>query len=233
MEDERGKADPALDESEGRGEGDGGRDESDTSPICDAESHLAAQFRHRVEAIKQVTSASVREESNRRSRSSSPSALSDHFKVVVAERDALHRNVRTLHAACSSLKQDLESTRTENAKLKSELEKQMQSQASVGERLALLEDHVISASDEKQQLHSEVEELKHKLLRAKEHYKEHDAGRQHFLETKHAEMRAVKKELKKANEIQHETQALLLSQLQEHRSLQRSHQVVHTSMCKI
>lgn len=163
----------------------------------------------------------------RRSRSSSPSTLSNHFSSLVAERDVLSRNVRTLHAACSSLKQDLEKIERENAALNSELEDRNRSQASVDEKMAFLNEKVVVAAHEKQQLHTEIEDLKRKLFRAKEHYKEHDANRQHFLDTKHAEMKAVKKELKKANEMQKETQALLLRQLDDHRSLQQAHQVIH------
>ena len=169
--------------------------------------------------------------SGRGSRSSSPSTLSNHFSSLVAERDVLSRNVRTLHAACSSLKHDLEKIERENAALKSELEDCHRSKTSVGEKMALLKEQVVVAAHEKQQLHTEIEDLKRKLFRAKEHYKEHDANRQHFLDTKHAEMKAVKKELKQANEMQKETQALLLRQLDDHRLLQQAHQVIHLFFC--
>jgi len=138
--------------------------------------------------------------------------LPDHFKAIVSERDALHRSFLTVQAASASLKHDLEKRDMENGVL--------------GERLAMMEKQLTAAADDRLQLRAENEELKKKLVHAKDHYKEHDARRQHFLETKHAEMKAIKKELKKANEIQRETQGLLLKQLEEHRQLQQENQAL-------
>ena len=91
------------------------------------------------------------------------------------------------------------------------------------ERVLALEQHVVKASDEKHTLRVENELLSSKLQRCKDHYQEYDAKRQQFLDEKKGEMKALKKELKKAVDMQRDTQALLLTKIEEHRALQQAH----------
>ena len=90
------------------------------------------------------------------------------------------------------------------------------------ERVVALEQHIVKAEDEKHCLRVENKSLFCKWQRSKDHYEEHDAKRQAFLEQKRAEMKALKKELKNAVDMQRDTQTLLMTQLEEHRALQQA-----------
>ncbi len=117
---------------------------------------------------------------------------------------------------CPSSPGELTSTRSHCTQ--AELERERETHK---ERVVALEQHIVKAEDEKHCLRVENKSLLCKLQRSKDHYEEHDAKRQTFLEQKRAEMKALKKELKNAVDMQRDTQTLLLTQLEEHRALQQ------------